>query len=143
MIEIPTPDVLDLIAGWTHVHLDGKPVVWREIPIRAMGKPRMTRRDQWVQRPSVVQSRHQADDIREAFGLNALQKWVSADRLDLFIEYGEFGPVYPHTQKPDLDNILKLVMDALFTRDQAVWMSTQIKMIGNKDRLIVVVWNPR
>lgn len=96
-----------------------------------IGKPRMTRRDKWKQRSCVVAYRAWCDGLRaaaEVHGKTTLTtptivivqayfgfpvSWCKKKRLQQFQK--------PHTQKPDGDNILKAVLDALFQNDEMVF----------------------
>jgi Holliday junction resolvase RusA-like endonuclease len=79
-----------------------------------IGKPRMTKRDKWKQRPCVMAYRAWADQARyRAYGKNTTVK--------AYFESGKVHRVGPHTVKADLDNVCKAVMDALFVNDQYVY----------------------
>lgn len=98
------------------------------IRLQPIGKPRMTRRDKWAQRPSVVRYREWADEARrqvKAFPLPANplrlkivayfempKSWSKAKRAELAGQ--------PHRQKPDWDNVAKAVQDIFWTDDQVV-----------------------
>lgn len=99
-----------------------------------VGKPRMTQRDKWQKRACVVRYRVWADALRDQVGIqNKLtftkpvtvhvcaffsmpNGWSRQRKLD---SYGE-----PHTSKPDGDNVLKAVLDALIENDQTVYYSS-------------------
>jgi Holliday junction resolvase RusA-like endonuclease len=105
-----------------------------ELPIVAMGKPRMTQRDKWKQRPCVLRYRAYKDELNAY--LTAHPEILSA------IESGEivglsWCAVLPlpkswtkkkkeemagsiHRQKPDRDNIDKGILDALFKEDSGI-----------------------
>lgn len=125
------------------------------IPGVPIGKPRMTQRDKWQQRPAVVKYRTWADSARLALkqrgGLpegadpigihcNAVfplpASWSKKKRLELAGEY--------HQSKPDADNIAKAVMDALFKEDSGIAFETVVKRWQSMDdtlgpRLDVIV----
>lgn len=96
------------------------------IPIKPIGKPRMTRQDKWKQRAAVLRYRGFCDDLRDA-----LPGYVLPGELHLvcFIEMpmswsgkkrrGMLGA--PHIVKPDADNIAKAFMDAFKTDDAHVY----------------------
>lgn len=99
-----------------HITVIGEPV----------GKPRMTRRDKWLKppRPCVAAYRQWADDARASAGRVppaavitqiTVTAWfkIPASRTDVLP-----GDVY--RQKPDGDNILKSVCDALWKSDEAL-----------------------
>jgi Holliday junction resolvase RusA-like endonuclease len=99
------------------------------VPVIPIGKPRQTRSDKWKKRPAVVQYRAFADAIRAyterlrfilpdhgcgiTFTLPMPPSWSKAKRLEM---NGR-----PHQQKPDIDNLLKSVMDSLRGEDCTVW----------------------
>lgn len=94
-----------------------------EVPVVA--KPRMTQRDKWKDRPCVLQYRAFKDALRLSnfawdpetemivFYLPMPQSWSKKKKA----EYSN----QPHKSKPDLDNILKGIMDATMDSDQHVW----------------------
>ena len=91
-----------------------------------IGKPRMTQRDKWAQRDCVMQYRAWCDRAR----LNCLGVTVTPVALDFYAHI----PMPPswskkkqaamagelHRQKPDLDNIAKAIMDALWKDDSGI-----------------------
>lgn len=94
-----------------------------------LGKPRMTRRDTWKQRPCVVRYREWCDELRKT--ANRVDKvtlrcpcrlWVVA-YFELPASWKKnvgFAPYRPHTSKPDWDNVAKGIQDALILNDEAV-----------------------
>ncbi|MEN3753781.1 RusA family crossover junction endodeoxyribonuclease [Mangrovibacter sp. SLW1] len=109
--------------------------------IEPIGKPRMTRSDKWKQRPAVMRYRAFCDEVRlrkltmpEAgahitFILPMPQSWSKKKRE----EYrGK-----PHQSKPDCDNMLKALMDALYDDDAHIWDCRITKLWGEKGQIIV------
>lgn len=95
------------------------------VPGLPMGKPRMTRSDKWNKRDCVMRYRSYADLVRASAG--TLEKLVLPAAVRLTVVC--FFPVpikkrslagQPHGSKPDSDNVLKSVADALFANDQLV-----------------------
>ena len=89
-----------------------------------IAKPRMTRRDVWKKRPCVVKYRAWADKIRAE-----VPKIESGKiRLKYYIAFPASYPTKkreklkgcPHTLRPDIDNLNKGVLDALFEDDCGV-----------------------
>lgn len=90
-------------------------------------RPRMTQRDKWKKRPSVT--RYFA--YRDALQLLAAQaRWLPGPALRLLFVL-PMAPSWsgakkrrtagtPHTQKPDLDNLVKGFLDC-FGEDAGVW----------------------
>lgn len=119
--------------------------------IKPLAKPRMTRSDKWKKRPAVVAYRNYKDDMRIAgvtiperlyvvFHLPMPKSW-SAKKRDAMRDQ-------PHKQRPDVDNLLKGLMDFLpedshihETHARKVWadeggmLITSLDYIENKDTL--------
>lgn len=83
-------------------------------------KPRMTQRDKWAKRPCVLRYRAFCDRVRFArvklpepcrviFHLPMPASWSKAKR--------EKFDGQAHRQKPDLDNLLKALIDAVYRED--------------------------
>lgn len=102
------------------------------VPGLPVGKPRQTQRDKWKARPAVVRYREYCDRIRAASGecsppdqievtayLPVKQSWSKRRQL-------MFNGT-PHRLRPDADNILKGICDALFTDDSGIWKKTVTK----------------
>lgn len=101
------------------------------IPGQAMGKPRMTQRDKWKKRPVVLRYRAWCDAARASVGCMEKTTLIYPVKMTVLIflscpaswsrkkqlEYNG----RPHTGKPDVDNVVKGVMDALFTNDSFVF----------------------
>lgn len=93
-----------------------------------MGKPRMTQRDVWKQRPVVLRYRDYCDRILEAAPNAILEADVYAVDVIAYIavtgswskkkKAEHIGQM--HRAKPDWDNIAKAVCDALFKEDSGV-----------------------
>jgi len=115
---------------------DGKPVA----------KPRMTRRDKWLNppRPAVAQYRafktelnlkakQQKFELSEAHRVTFLvempKSWSKKKKLEM---YGE-----PHRQRPDLDNYLKALWDCLLPEDSACHYVVAIKKWSDKPGIVV------
>jgi Holliday junction resolvase RusA-like endonuclease len=96
------------------------------LDIPPMPKPRQTQSDRWKQRPVVVRYRAWCDEVRRQMGGRALPEafwvrfWVplppSYDKAKRAALAGS-----QHAQKPDIDNLLKALMDALLEDDSGVW----------------------
>lgn len=99
------------------------------VPCVPVGKPRMTRRDKWKQRPAVMRYREFADRVRAAAGkVPAAEQVKSLSWLACFAP----PPSWPkekrinaigrlHRVKPDRDNLDKAILDALYPDgDQAI-----------------------
>ena len=111
------------------------------IPVIPCPAPRMTRADAWKKRPCVLKYRAFKDDLRHYikdvpvplkihFALPMPDSWSDKKRKAM---NGQ-----PHTQKPDIDNLLKAFMDALLKDDSHVWTVTASKGWAEKGFIIVV-----
>lgn len=108
------------IDAQTAFVIHGKPV----------GKPRMTQRDKWARRPAVLRYREFCDRARAAAGevparplgvhvaayVGMPASWSKRKRAEMDGK--------PHRQKPDGDNLLKSVCDALLDDDSCLYLMT-------------------
>ncbi|WP_447781252.1 RusA family crossover junction endodeoxyribonuclease [Enterobacter asburiae] len=109
--------------------------------ITPVGKPRMTRADKWKQRPPVMRYRMFCDEARLhgiqvpengthiTFVLPMPQSWSKKKR--------EAMDGQPHQQKPDLDNLTKSLLDALFEDDSHIWDARTSKVWGETGMIII------
>ncbi len=98
-----------------------------------VGKPRMTKRDKWKQRPCVLRYREWCDavrraaEVREPVQLRATRQMHVVAYLPIPASWSRVNRLAmagkPHGAKPDADNVLKGVCDALFANDELVWSS--------------------
>lgn len=115
----------------------------RSWDINPVGKPRMTQRDRWGRRKAVLNYRAFADQVRlrgvavpeggarVTFVLPMPVSWSRAKRckhLDA-----------PHRQKPDLDNLVKALLDAIYGDDAGVHDLHARKVWGERGGIIVEV----
>jgi len=95
-----------------------------EYPLTPHSKPRMTQRDKWKGRPVVLSYFAFRDAVRAlnvelpipckvTFYVPMPSSWSAKKRLAMLGE--------PHQSKPDIDNFLKGLLDAVFEDDSAVW----------------------
>lgn len=95
------------------------------IHIVPMGKPRMTQRDRWAHRPVVNRYHAFCDELRLQFN------GTLTDRVEINF-YMPMPPSWskkkrammsgaPHQQRPDIDNLLKAVFDALCAEDSHIY----------------------
>ena len=114
-----------------------------------MGAPRMTQRDKWQKRDSVVRYRAFKDAIRATFGLWPSVTASSVESLS-WIAYFEPPASWPkkkraaaigtlHRAKPDRDNIDKAVLDALFVEDSSIASGTIEKRWSEWARIEIVI----
>ena len=103
-------------------------------PITPCPKPRMTQADKWKKRPPVMRYRAFADEVRlrgvtvdesrsqVIFTIPMPKSWSKRKKLE---HDGE-----PHRQKPDIDNLAKALLDALFEDDSHIWRFSAEKRWG-------------
>jgi Holliday junction resolvase RusA-like endonuclease len=97
-------------------------------------KPRQTRADKWKQRPPVMRYRAFADEVRlrgvevkesgshVVFVLPMPKSWSNKKRLEMDGQ--------PHRQRPDIDNLCKSLLDAIFSDDSHVHSMSLRKIWG-------------
>jgi len=115
----------------------------QRIEIVPVAKPRMTRRDRWRRRPGVLAYRAYCDELRlrrvwvpecgacVTFVLPMPRSWSQARRRQQVDQ--------PHRCKPDLDNLVKGLLDALYEDDSCVHDLCARKRWGKKGWLIVAM----
>jgi Holliday junction resolvase RusA-like endonuclease len=103
-----------------------------EVPGEPIGKPRMTQRDVWKQRPCVMEYRSWCDRARRHAGADfRFGKQSETPPAVTLTAYFEIPRSWnakkraaaagaPHQAKPDSDNVGKALLDALFSQDQKV-----------------------
>lgn len=106
-----------------------------------MGKPRMTQRDRWKRRDVVLRYRAFCDEClwrgialpesgwHVTFVLPMPRSWPPKKRAEM---NGR-----PHQQKPDLDNLEKALLDAVFEEDCRVWDGRTTKIWGERGQIII------
>lgn len=120
---------------------------WLEID--PVAKPRQTRSDKWKQRPAVMAYRAFADKLRAlakrkkltlpADGMDILfylpmpESWSAKKKLKMHHT--------PHQQKPDLDNLVKAVFDALCEDDCHIWRLSRVEKRWAKTGVINILTN--
>ncbi|EKP8507631.1 RusA family crossover junction endodeoxyribonuclease [Escherichia coli] len=109
--------------------------------ITPLGKPRMTRADKWKQRPPVLRYRVFCDEVRLSgitlpesgahvvFVLPMPASWSQKKRASMS------GAA--HQQKPDIDNLTKSLLDALFDDDAHIWDIRSSKIWGYEGAIVV------
>ncbi|WNP36369.1 RusA family crossover junction endodeoxyribonuclease [Enterobacter kobei] len=109
--------------------------------ITPVGKPRMTRSDKWKERPPVVRYRMFCDEVRMhdihvpesgahiTYVMPMPESWSKKKRA---LMHGK-----PHQQKPDIDNLTKALLDALFDDDAHIWDVRTTKIWGETGMIII------
>lgn len=115
---------------------------FHHVDVDPVAKPRMTRRDKWERRPAVVRYRDYADKLRLAlprglrggafqivFHLPMPRSWSGAKR--------KRHDGQPHKAKPDIDNLVKGVLDALMDDDAHVWRVIAEKQWATRGSVLI------
>lgn len=104
-------------------------------------KPRMTRADKWKQRPAVMRYRAFCDHARllkielpeqgahVTFVLPMPKSWSAKKKAQM---NGQ-----PHQSKPDADNMLKALCDALHSDDSGIWDVRITKVWGYEGQIVI------
>lgn len=116
---------------------------YRIFKVTPMGKPRMTRRDKWDKRPAVtrywaykeaIQYQRRGfilpDTFTVIFDIPMPKSWSKTKRAEMAGQ--------PHQQKPDFDNLLKGLVDALRKEDESIYCALVLKRWA--DEGAVKVW---
>lgn len=104
-------------------------------------KPRQTRADVWKKRPSVLRYRAFADEARRlgvsvqngdriTFHLAMPASWSKAKRAAMDGQ--------PHQQRPDIDNLLKAVMDAVLPEDCSIWWLGSVRKLWASAPAVII-----
>lgn len=111
------------------------------ININPVSKPRMTQRDKWAKRPCVLKYFKFRDDIRAAkvnipedsahikFFIPMPKSWSKKKKLGMMLK--------PHQQRPDVDNLLKAILDAVFDEDCRVFDIRVSKYWSDKGSIVI------
>lgn len=97
---------------------------WTTYNLTPVPKPRQTQADKWKKRPAVLRYRAFADKARElgvtvqngdeiCFHLPMPASWSAKKQAKMTGE--------PHAQRPDIDNLIKSVLDAVHEDDSHLW----------------------
>ncbi|HED2371685.1 TPA: RusA family crossover junction endodeoxyribonuclease [Citrobacter freundii] len=109
--------------------------------ITPMGKPRMTRADKWKKRPEVLRYRAFCDEVR----LQGVELPESGSHVTFILpmpaswskkKRAEFNGK-PHQTKPDFDNMMKALKDAIYEDDAHIWDSRVTKLWGERGQIII------
>lgn len=114
-----------------------------------VSKPRMTRADKWKRRPAVLRYREFCDHVRErsprpvptaeeyqlTFEIEMPRSWSRRKRDEM--------RGTPHRSKPDLDNLIKAVFDALYPEDDSAvhTLTMCTKRWADESRVTVTLFN--
>lgn len=111
-----------------------------------IGKPRMTKRDKWMQRPCVQRFwvwKKKAQAALNGRSIGGLLKFTIHAQIPMPKSWPEkkkqLKNTKPHDAKPDLDNICKAVQDALLEDDSKVCELVASKRWCLEERARVIV----
>lgn len=119
------------------------------IDIVPVPKPRMTQRDRWKQRPIVKKYHAFCDELRLLLPLKMKRPMLDQKIYELDLTFHiPMSPSWskkkraelegkPHQQKPDIDNLLKAWMDALYRNDAVIWKVSASKLWSVKGAIEV------
>lgn len=111
------------------------------INVKPTPAPRMTQRDRWARRPCVLRYFAFRDQIktegvriepsgdRVTFVVPMPKSWSKKKRASMDGQ--------PHQQKPDVDNLLKALLDSVFDDDCGVYDIHPRKVWGGEGRIVI------
>lgn len=112
-----------------------------EYDIEPTPKPRMTQRDKWKKRPAVLRYHAFKDEVKlkgvsvpesgasVSFYMPMPKTWSKKKKASLVGE--------PHQQEPDVDNLLKALLDAVYDDDSGVWDIRASKIWSYQGKIVV------
>lgn len=117
------------------------------IPHDPTPKPRMTQRDQWKQRPAVLRYRSFCDDARTAARRAGFTMPAAGAHLAFYVPMPKSWSKkkraemngHPHQQRPDIDNYVKAVLDALCEDDSHIWQLSSEKRWATVGRVEIEI----
>lgn len=111
---------------------------WPIIPVAA---PRQSRREVWKPSPATIKYRAFRDEI----AARKVWKPESGDLVVFFMpipkswtkkrKAADLG--HPHTQRPDVDNLLKALLDASYGEDSHIWAISAAKVWGDRPGIYI------
>jgi hypothetical protein len=104
----------------------------------------MTQRDRWAKRPSVLRYWAFCEELRLklprdfdfnhcsiTFGIPMPKSWSKKKKLEMDSQ--------PHTQTPDLDNLIKSLLDAHLKDDSGIHALQKVNKVWTREGLIRVI----
>lgn len=96
------------------------------IPMRPFPAVRQTRRDKWGPTKATQRYRDKKDEFRLHWGSRELPNKV---RILFGFEMPKSWSIKkkegliwrPHTQRPDIDNLVKAILDSIYKEDSHIW----------------------
>lgn len=109
--------------------------------IAPVPKPRMTQRDKWKSRPTVLRYHAFKDQCKAAgielqqsgmvivFNMPMPKSWSKKKKAEMIGK--------PHQQKPDLDNLVKALFDACLAEDCEIWQFEASKVWAETGSILI------
>jgi len=108
--------------------------------ITPLAKPRMTKRDKWKKRLPVLRYNAFKDECRLKrvkipqpcriiFFIPMPPSWSAKKKAEMYNT--------AHKQKPDIDNLMKALFDAVYTDDSHIWNVHAIKKWSNEGAIFI------
>lgn len=117
-----------------------------KIDIIPVSKPRQTRSDVWKERPAVMRYRAFADELRLKYRGDLPEQVTLVFRLPMPQSWSkrkqEVYRLQPHKQKPDIDNLVKAVLDALCEDDSHIWHVDAYKFWDDIGSIEITAYEP-
>ena len=116
----------------------------KSYPIPPIPKPRMTKRDKWLDPPRPTVARYWA--FKDLVRLHKVEVPESGALIIFKIPMPESWSKKkkekmrwkPHQQKPDIDNLLKALLDAVYDEDCCVWNIRELSKIWSYNGSILI-----
>lgn len=116
-----------------------------QLLIEPMGKPRMTKADRWKKRPCVLRYWEWCDRFRALLKEHELTMNPGVLNATFIVKmpnsWSKKKKAYyldqPHEQRPDVDNMVKAVLDASFKKDEGVHTLRVNKIWGTEAKIII------
>lgn len=115
-----------------------------ELDVEPISAPRQTRRDIWRPSPHVIRYRAFRDKVRaqlrarlNAFPCEVDLTFIIAMPKSWSAKKHERMVGRPHQQKPDIDNLVKALLDSAMDEDEAVWNVSARKLWGIRGHIIL------
>ena len=119
------------------------PLVVNEYAIIPVPKPRMTQRDAWLKPPRKGVAKYWA--FKEEVQLRKLAVAPEGTQITFIIPMPKSWAAKkkreycgkPHQQTPDIDNLIKALLDAIHEQDKHIWSITASKIWGYSGAIII------